>query len=117
MRTPAGKECSYFFGDYYRGRNHEECRLLASASPPQPWSPSLCSQCPVPDILNANACSNLLLQPRVQTTLPLLRKAVRITASCSKTGRSVEEPKIGCGECHPLPDFRFAELDDANPLS
>ena len=34
MRTPAGKECQYFYGDYYRGRNQEECRLLSDATPP-----------------------------------------------------------------------------------
>ena len=28
MKTPAGKECKFFYGDYYRGRQHEECRLL-----------------------------------------------------------------------------------------
>ena len=31
MKTPAGTECKYFYGDYYRGRNHEECRLLGAA--------------------------------------------------------------------------------------
>jgi hypothetical protein len=31
MRTPAGTECKYFYGDYYRGRSQEECRLLAAS--------------------------------------------------------------------------------------
>ena len=112
MRTPAGKECSYFFGDYYRGRNHEECRLLENASPPLKWKAELCNTCPVPDILNANACPNLILEPRLHSPFPLMKKEVRITSSCSKSGKKVKEPKIGCGECHPLPDFQFLEIDD-----
>ena len=38
MQTPAGQECRYFYGDYYRGRNHEECRLIAATSPSTNWT-------------------------------------------------------------------------------
>jgi hypothetical protein len=103
MRTPAGKECRFFYGDYYRGRNREECRLLASASPPLAWKPEHCASCPVPDILLANACSNLDLTPRLEKPFFIGKSQVRVSTSCLKTGRRGFDAHIGCGECHPLP--------------
>jgi len=103
MRTPAGKECRYFYGDYYRGRNNEECRLLAEALPPLPWKSDLCFTCPVPEILLANACSYMVLQPQLKRSFPFLKQQVQIRSYCMKTNRSDFDPHIGCGECHPLP--------------
>jgi hypothetical protein len=101
MRTPAGKECRYFYGDYYRGRNQENCRLLEASN--LPWKPELCNKCPVPEILLANACNNMILEPRLERTFPFMKNQVRVKASCSKTFREGFDPHIGCGECHPLP--------------
>lgn len=112
MRTPAGKECRYFYGDYYRGRSNEECRLLSSASPPLPWKPKFCSTCPVPDILLANSCEHMIFEPELVRTFPFLQQQVRVRAHCNKTGRSVTEPEIGCGECHPLPPIFLTGDDD-----
>lgn len=110
MRTPAGKECKYFYGDYYRGRNVEECRLLKDAG--LEWSPYMCEECPVPDILLANSCEFQKLTPRLKRPLLVLRPQVQISAYCSKTERSVEEPRIGCGECHPnLKEFVIPPYD------
>jgi hypothetical protein len=106
MRSPAGKECRFFYGDYFRGRNHEECRLLDQAG--ERWTRDLCFNCPVPGILQANACEHMNLVPKVTRTLPLLKRKVSISARCSKTGRSNFDPHIGCGECHPLPPL-FSE--------
>jgi hypothetical protein len=103
MRTPAGKECRYFYGDYYRGRDHEECRLLQSTAPPLDWERDLCFTCPVPDILLANACPYMVLHPRLERPFPFMKRKVGISTSCDKTGRSGFDPHIGCGECHPLP--------------
>ncbi len=109
MRTPAGKECKYFYGDYFRGRNTEECRLLNAAH--QRWTRDLCKTCPVPSILQANACEFLQLHGAV--TRPagaLFQRRVQITAYCEKVHRAVGEPHIGCGECHPLPaEFATSE--------
>jgi hypothetical protein len=105
MKTPAGSECKYFYGDYFRGRDHEECRLLDdAATPPQQWTPDLCRTCPVPGITRANACENLDLTATVGRPLDaLFRRRVLLKATCRKNGREVREPHIGCGECHPLP--------------
>jgi hypothetical protein len=103
MRTPAGKECQYFYGDYFRGRQIEECRLLKAATPPQIWSPDLCRTCPVPGITLANACPQMTLEARAARPFPFLKRQVLVRVSCRKTSRRDFDPHIGCGECHPLP--------------
>ena len=102
MKTPAGTECPYFYGNYFRGRNMEECRLLKAAG--ERWTPDLCKTCPVPGISRANACEFLRLNPTVERPVSaLFQRRVKISATCDKTHRSVAEPHIGCGECHQLP--------------
>lgn len=99
MKTPAGIECAYFYGDYYRGRSREECRLLGAA-----WTDDLCRTCPVPFIGRANACEHMRLRAEVARPLTsAFQKRVRVTPFCEKTGRAGFDPHIGCGECHPLP--------------
>ncbi|MCP4138960.1 MAG: hypothetical protein GY755_01495 [Chloroflexi bacterium] len=98
MKTPAGIECAQFYGDYYRGRSHEECRLLPN------WQAELCNTCPVPDILRANSCENMHLNAEVNRSIfTLFQKRVEVSTFCEKKKRVVDNPKIGCGECHPLP--------------
>ena len=101
MRTPAGFECKYFYGNYFRGRHEEECRLIGSTPPPHQWTPDLCKTCPVPGILQANACPNLVLHGEVGGQLLGLRKRVKVSAYCTKSQTNVAEPEIGCGLCHP----------------
>lgn len=112
MRTPAGKECQYFYGDYHRGRNIEECRLLEAGSPPLVWKPALCSTCPVPDILLANACPHLVLQPKLKRAFPLIKQGVQVQSYCTKTNLAGFDPHIGCGQCHTLP-FTFTPTDSS----
>ena len=109
MKTPAGKECKYFYGDYFRGRSREECRLLDSAAPPLPWSPDLCASCPAPDIQLANACQYMVLLPRLERPFPFIKRQVKVRTRCEKTSRSNFDPHIGCGECHPLPPVFFGD--------
>jgi hypothetical protein len=105
MKTPAGRECPHFYGDYYRGRNVEECRLLKLHS--QRWSPDLCRNCPIPDIALANSCPHMKLNAVVERpVLALFQRRVRVSAYCEKSKRDVPEPQVGCGECHALP-FTF----------
>jgi hypothetical protein len=112
MRTPAGKECRYFYGNYFRGREIEECRLLDSANPPLRWTQDLCFTCPVPEILRANACQNLILEPKLGRSFPFLKRRVYINTHCSKTMRENFDPHIGCGECHPVPPIFERQSDD-----
>jgi hypothetical protein len=102
MKTPAGFECRYFFGDYFRGRSVEECRLLTGSE--HKWSADLCKTCPAPGIARANACENLQLRATVARPFSAaFMRRVQLTAYCEKSRRAVKEPQIGCGECHPLP--------------
>ncbi len=107
MRTPSGFECKYFYGDYFRGRSVEECRLLQASG--QNWTSDLCKTCPAPGITRANACE--FLQLRAGITRPFsaaFMRRVTISAYCEKSKRDVKEPQIGCGECHPIPPiFEF----------
>ena len=106
MRTPAGIECKYFYGDYYRGRSVEECRLLQASG--QRWSPDLCKTCPVPAISRDNSCEHMVLKAEVSNNLFGLIRKVKISAYCNHTQSVVVDPHIGCGQCHPLP-FEFIE--------
>lgn len=102
MRTPAGKECRYFYGNYFRGRSQEECRLLSSAHPPLAWRPAMCNSCPVPGILLANACEFMVLEPHLVRPLKIRKQQVAVKTHCLKSQRSGFDPHIGCGECHSL---------------
>jgi hypothetical protein len=101
MITPAGVECHYYYADYYRGREQQECRLIAQNRESEPWQPDLCKGCPVPGILRANACPHLVLEGRVERRLLGLSRRVAVAAVCSKHLVAVAEPHIGCGQCHP----------------
>jgi len=104
MLTPAGKECRYFYGDYFRGRSVEECRLLQTTSPEIEWKPDYCYTCPVPEFLLANACTHMVLEPRLTRPFPIGKKRVKVKSYCTKTLREGFDPHIGCGECHTLPE-------------
>lgn len=109
MRTPAGFECEHFHADYFRGRNKEECRLLARNPRSERWTPDLCRECPVPAITRANACPHLTLEAKVGKKWLGLKKQVQIQATCLKSLQAVAEPEIGCGQCHTdLDNFRFS---------
>jgi hypothetical protein len=105
MKTPAGRECPYFHGDYFRGRNMEECRLLKQSG--ENWTSDLCKTCPVPDIARANSCQYMKLKAVVaRPVTAMFMRRVQVSAFCEKSKRAVSEPQVGCGECHELP-FKF----------
>jgi hypothetical protein len=111
MKTPAGKECRFFYGDYFRGRQREECRLILSGLPQERWTRDLCFNCPVPNILQANACNNMILEPRITRPFPFLKRRVQVTSHCTKTLRDGFDPHIGCGQCHPVPPVFGIDAD------
>jgi hypothetical protein len=99
MKTPAGSECKYFYGDYYRGRDREECRLIGAS-----WKRNLCATCPVPSIDRANACEFMHLRAEVGRPLAAaFQPRVKVNAYCEKSERSGFDPHVGCGVCHPIP--------------
>ena len=99
MRTPHGAECKFYYADFHRGRNTQECRL------PRPdrsekWTPGLCQTCPAPRFLLANACQHLILIGEIDRGFLGLNRKMKVTASCRKSEKPVAEPAIGCGHCH-----------------
>jgi hypothetical protein len=98
MKTPYGRECRYFYGDYYRGRNFEECRLIQSKEDGRKWEPILCKNCPVPAILANNGCPHMVLSATIKNFLG--HKSVRVDAYCTKSHQTVKDPNVGCDVCH-----------------
>ncbi len=62
MRTPAGTECPFYYEDFHRGREHQECRLIERTPDGGKYTPDLCARCRVPRILQANACEHMVLE-------------------------------------------------------
>lgn len=106
MRTPNGIECVYFYGNYFRGKSEEECRLIGRQKAPKNWTPDLCLACPVPGILRANACKNLSFTPTIGKKWFLGKRRVSVVAFCSKSNTIVRTPQVGCGLCHPLEEIQ-----------
>ena len=64
---PKSVNCRYFYGDYFRGKNKEECRLLAAnPSNQRPWHRKLCDSCPVPEIMIASNSRELAIEAEVK---------------------------------------------------
>lgn len=108
MRTPYGQECTFFFGDYFRGRNFEECRLITDSNSQQNWSTKICKSCPVPNILQANACQHMQLTGVIKKDFGFIKR-MNVSAYCEKNKTKVKEPHVGCGQCHPLPEIFLEE--------
>lgn len=100
MRTPTGKECRFYYADFHRGRNTQECRLVKSNPDSMLWRPADCKKCPVPDILNANASPNLDLKLTIKPRILGLGREPVIEASCLKHRIPIENPYVGCPECN-----------------
>ncbi len=100
MRTPAGKECQHYHEDFHRGRNIQECRLNKENPNSLRWRPSDCKQCPVPDILNANASPNMELMLTIKPRLLGIGRQIDVTASCIKHHVEIEDPFVGCPQCN-----------------
>lgn len=97
MRTPAGRECSYYYEDFNRGAEIERCRVKRASGSAR-WRPKQCGHCPVPAIEAANGspCLDLTLTVRAR---PLgLSDKFEVDAWCTAHG-PIEDPYVGCVEC------------------
>ncbi len=100
MKTPTGKECEYYFGDFHRGRNVQACRLIERNPDSLPWNPKLCGACPVPDILRANGSESLKLDGKVVKKLFGFKQQVEVEGWCSECFNVVPDPIRGCPNCN-----------------
>ena len=90
--------CRYFYGDYHRGRNREECRLLdANPNNQIPWKRKLCDSCPVPALVMTSNTPELVLEGEVKRKF--LRERVEVTfAICQKHLIELRAPRF-CPKC------------------
>ena len=96
--TQGPVNCRYFYGDYHRGRNREECRLVeANPNNQRPWRRKLCGSCPVPALLMTSNTRELVLEAEVKRKL--LWEQVEVTfAICQKHLVELSDPRH-CPEC------------------
>lgn len=100
MRTPAGKECPYFYADYHRGRDTEICRLIEQNPDSAPWNPGICEKCPVPEIARANASDSLKLEGTIVKKWFGFKETIKVEGWCSRCFSVVADPLQGCPNCH-----------------
>ncbi|RME71986.1 MAG: hypothetical protein D6784_14270 [Chloroflexi bacterium] len=112
MKTPAGKECKFYYADFHRGRNVQECRLIARNLDSPPWRPALCRVCPVPDILRANQSESMKLEATVEKQFFGLRQVVKVTGWCSECFSEIPDPMVGCPNCGPSARPSILNLDE-----
>jgi hypothetical protein len=98
MRTPAGVECRYYYEDFNRGRQVQECRLIERNRRSLPWTPDLCAKCRVPEVLRANGSPDLQLELAVVRRLGLFKR-LELTATCRRHGIEIADPLRGCERC------------------
>jgi hypothetical protein len=99
MHTRYGKECSYYYEDFRRGRELQECRLLGNTAG---WKSALCKTCPMPGILLANACPDMALRGKIDPGFLGLGRRVTISTYCRRSSQSGFDPHTGCTECHKI---------------
>ncbi|GAB4469618.1 MAG: hypothetical protein Kow00124_04960 [Anaerolineae bacterium] len=99
MKTPAGKECRFYYEDFHRGRSRQECRLIQRDLASPPWKPGDCATCPVPDILWANASEDLMLRASVKKGVLGIGRRVVVQAHCRRHDIPIADPFVGCEAC------------------
>ena len=97
MKHPKPVNCRYYYTDYHRGRDHEECRLIKRNPNSRPWRRSLCDTCPVPDILLHSNCPQIALEATVVKKLGFLER-VEVYAVCTRHMLELKNPKF-CPRC------------------
>lgn len=100
MRTPAGKECRFYYEDFHRRRGVQECRLVQGNRESLPWRPHYCALCPVPEILSANSSPDLSLKLTIKPRLLGLGRRLEVTATCLRHHIPVDDPYVGCPKCN-----------------
>lgn len=113
MQTPDGRDCKYYYEDFHRGRNIQECRSVKYNPDSVRWHPNDCSKCPVPDILLANADPNMELIVTIKKGFLGFGRSIDVVARDRTDGSIIEDPYVGNVKDHPgLDIFRQALEDD-----
>jgi hypothetical protein len=95
--TPKPIQCRYYYADFHRGRDYEECRLNKRNPDSRPWRRALCKSCPVPNILLNTNCQEIALEATVVKRFGLIER-VEVFAICARHLIELEDP-LYCPEC------------------
>lgn len=99
MRTPAGHECKFYYEDFNRGRDLQQCRIDRTPDSRQ-WIPSECAKCPVPHILMANSSPHMHLTLESKARILGFGHQMKVYAHCEKHDIRIADPYVGCPECN-----------------
>ena len=97
MSSSKPVNCRYFYADYHRGRDLEECRLIKRNPESRPWRRPLCDSCPVPGILLNTNCREIALEATVVKKL-LVVERVEVYAVCARHMLELRDPN-NCPKC------------------
>lgn len=115
MQTPYGRECPFYtVNAHRRSQAVERCHLLEGTPDAKRWTSEYCATCPVPDIKRANQCENMVLHAHIGRPRWRFweRPRMMIRATCTRSGGAVEDPMVGCGQCHaPLEFVVYKDTD------
>jgi hypothetical protein len=107
-------DCPFYYSDYYRGRETEECRLIGRNPQSRPWRRALCDSCPVPGIMRHTDCADLALEAEVGRRLFVLDQVQVTYAVCLKHKTELPDP-LHCPEC--APERENPRLSSSSPPS
>lgn len=116
MITPYGQDCPYYYADAHRKPLVREfCHLMDGSPDQRQWTSRLCQDCPVPEIKRANRCETMVLHATIGRSRWRFWSPPHmiISATCTRSGGIVQDPRLGCGLCHaPL---AFIVREDPDP--
>ncbi len=108
--------CPFYYSDYYRGRETEECRLIGRNPQSRPWRRALCDSCPVPDIMRQTDCTDLALEAEVGRRLLILDQVQVTYAVCLKHKTELQNPRHcpACAQERANPDLPSSSLPSSD---
>ena len=112
MRTPDGRECRYYYQDFHRGRDVQECRLEQENPNSAKWIPDDCRRCPVPEILRANNDPDMKLILTIHSGFMGFFRRLDVTAVSRTDGKPIADPYVGRLKDSPQLDLFRKALED-----
>ena len=96
MSTKPPPNCKYYYEDFHRGREVNECRLPKSRDSLH-WERGICDSCPVPELLRETNCAHLALEGTIRKRLRLSAR-MEVFAVCTKHMLQLKEAGV-CPQC------------------
>lgn len=96
MNSKPRPNCRFYYEDYYRGREVQECRLPRSRNSLR-WQRSVCDTCPVPAILRETDCAHLALEGTIRKRFPFGER-MEVFAVCTRHMVHLQDPRH-CPQC------------------